>query len=318
LPLPPANGSTGSHTPQQPLSDIIRAGNGSSRTASPESDIAQFLANPSPNTDEPPTVITKAQSGLTPVPSAAPVSTPPPPVVVPVSAAPPSIAGRRLGHFELIEAVGSGGMAAGLKARDTELGRVVALKILPPEAARDPESVTRFKAEARAAAKLDHDNIARVYFCGEDQGLHFIAFEFVEGINLRQVIDRRGPLTASEAVRYMVQVAAGLNHAAERGVVHRDIKPSNILITPDGRAKIVGTTSFGKGTVNRLFQLKDCGQSNCGAIYMSIARWLTPKGEQIEGVGISPDVEVKMTAEQYIDQGDIQLFKAIDILRGNP
>lgn len=239
LPLPPANGSTGSHTPQQPLSDIIRAGNGSSRTASPESDIAQFLANPSPNTDEQPTVITKAQSGLTPVPSAAPVSTPPPPVVVPVSAAPPSIAGRRLGHFELIEAVGSGGMAAVLKARDTELGRVVALKILPPEAARDPESVTRFKAEARAAAKLDHDNIARVYFCGEDQGLHFIAFEFVEGINLRQVIDRRGPLTASEAVRYMVQVAAGLNHAAERGVVHRDIKPSNILITPDGRAKIV-------------------------------------------------------------------------------
>ena len=86
----------------------------------------------------------------------------------------------------------------------------------------------------------------------------------------------------------------------------------------NGRAKIVGTTSFGKGTVNRLFQLKDCGQSNCGAIYMSIARWLTPKGEQIEGVGISPDVEVKMTAEQYIDQGDIQLFKAIDILRGNP
>ena len=72
-------------------------------------------------------------------------------------------------------------MAAVLKARDLELGRIVALKILPPEAARDPENVTRFKQEARAAAKLDHENIARVYFCGEDQGLHFIAFEFVEG-----------------------------------------------------------------------------------------------------------------------------------------
>jgi len=86
----------------------------------------------------------------------------------------------------------------------------------------------------------------------------------------------------------------------------------------NGRAKIVGTTSFGKGTVNRLFQLKDCGQSNCGAIYMSIARWLTPKGEQIEGVGIAPDIEVKMTAEEYIDQGDIQMFKAIEVLRANP
>jgi serine/threonine protein kinase len=139
----------------------------------------------------------------------------------------------------LIEAVGSGGMAAVLKARDTELGRIVALKILPPEAARDPESINRFKQEARAAARLDHDNVARVYFCGEDQGLHFIAFEFVEGINLRQMIDRRGPLTVGECLPYMMQVAAGLNHAAERGVVHRDIKPSNILITPDGRAKIV-------------------------------------------------------------------------------
>jgi serine/threonine protein kinase len=232
-PLPPAAGSTGSHTPEPPLSDIIRAGKGSSRTPSPESDIAQFLANPAPNTDEQPTVITKAQSGVAPNPNT------PPPVVVPVSSPPPSIAGRRLGHFELIEAVGSGGMAAVLKARDTELGRVVALKILPPEAARDPDSVARFKAEARAAAKLDHDNIARVYFCGEDQGLHFIAFEFVEGINLQQMIDRRGQLPAGECVRYMIQVAAGLNHAAKRGVVHRDIKPSNILVTPDGRAKIV-------------------------------------------------------------------------------
>lgn len=130
-------------------------------------------------------------------------------------------------------------MAAVLKARDTQLARIVALKILPPLAARDPESVTRFKQEARAAAALDHENIARVYFCGEDQGLHFIAFEFVEGTNLRQLIDRHGVLPAADCVRYMLQVAAGLNHAAERGVVHRDIKPANIIITPDGRAKIV-------------------------------------------------------------------------------
>lgn len=84
----------------------------------------------------------------------------------------------------------------------------------------------------------------------------------------------------------------------------------------NGRATIVGTRSYGKGTVNRLIPLKNCGQANCGAVYLAVGRWLTPKGEQIEGLGIKPDVEVLMTSQQYIDEGDIQLFKAIDILRG--
>lgn len=147
--------------------------------------------------------------------------------------------GRTLGHFELIEPIGVGGMAAVLRATDLQLGRSVALKILPPEMAVDPENITRFKQEARAAAKLDHENIARVYHCGEDQGLHFIAFEFVEGMDLRTLFNRQGPLSPAQAVTYMLQIAAGLAHAASRGVTHRDIKPSNVLITPEGRAKIV-------------------------------------------------------------------------------
>lgn len=239
-----SQGSTGSHRekPNSSISDILRGGPNLPRPTLAD-DVAAHLLNPPAalpppagnalalpeNTDDSPTVITPSNGS-------APKALPPPPYVV---GEVPSVAGRKLGHFELIEAVGSGGMAAVLKARDLELGRVVALKILPPESAHDPENVTRFKQEARAAARLDHDNVARVYFCGEDQGLHFIAFEFVEGVTLRQMIDRRGPLPAGECVRYMIQVAAGLNHAAERGVVHRDIKPSNILITPDGRAKIV-------------------------------------------------------------------------------
>jgi hypothetical protein len=151
-----------------------------------------------------------------------------------------ALAGRKLGHFELIESVGAGGMAAVLKARDLDLGRIVALKILPPDMAADPENVIRFKQEARAAARLDDENIARVYFCGEDQGLHFIAFEFVEGDNLRQLMTANGgSIPVPDAVALILQVSAGLAHAAERGVVHRDIKPSNILVTPDGRAKIV-------------------------------------------------------------------------------
>src|SRR5713101_8036703 len=147
--------------------------------------------------------------------------------------------GRRLGHFELLEPIGAGGMAAVLRARDTQLDRTVALKILPPEMASNPESILRFHQEARAAAKLDHENIARVFFCGEDQGLHFISFEFVEGETLRAHIQSHGRLSVPDAVNYLAQIAGGLAHAAERGVVHRDIKPSNIIITPNGRAKLV-------------------------------------------------------------------------------
>jgi carboxyl-terminal processing protease len=84
----------------------------------------------------------------------------------------------------------------------------------------------------------------------------------------------------------------------------------------NGRGTIVGTQSYGKGTVNRLIPLKDCGVANCGAMYVAIGRWLTPKGELIEGLGIAPDIELAMTTQEYVDQGDIQLFRAIDVLRG--
>jgi serine/threonine protein kinase len=150
-----------------------------------------------------------------------------------------SLRGRRLAHYELIEPIGVGGMAAVIRARDSHLDRFVALKILPPEMAQQPDNIQRFHQEAKAAAKLDHENIARVFFCGEDQGLHFIAFEFVEGMNLRTMLERRGHVPVGEAVRYILQVATGLEHASTRGVVHRDVKPSNIIITPDGRAKLV-------------------------------------------------------------------------------
>jgi serine/threonine protein kinase len=176
------------------------------------------------DTDESPTVISKSK------PSEA------------IKAASPSFAslrGRKLAHFELLEPIGIGGMAAVLRARDTQLDRFVALKILPPDMAQDAENVRRFHQEARAAARLDHENIARVFYCGEDQRLHFIAFEFVEGVNLRVLLDQRGRLPVAEAVRIILQIATGLEHAASRGVVHRDVKPSNIIISANGRAKLV-------------------------------------------------------------------------------
>lgn len=150
-----------------------------------------------------------------------------------------SPAGCRLGHFLIEEAIGSGGMGAVFRAVDERLQRVVALKVLAPALSRDVGSVQRFLNEARSAARLDHDNIARVYFIGDDQGLHFIAHEFVTGRNVRDIIRESGPLEPADAVNYALQMASALNHTAAAGVVHRDIKPSNIIIAPNGRAKLV-------------------------------------------------------------------------------
>jgi serine/threonine protein kinase len=189
--------------------------------AKPGSSVAEILPAADPS-DNSPTVISANR-----------------PQITSAEAVAQSLQGKQLGHFELQGLIAVGGMARVIQARDLQLGRTVALKILPPEMAVDPENIQRFKQEARLAAQLDHENIARVYFCGEDQGLHFIAFEYVKGVDLRTMLEKNGPLAPGQAVKYMLQVATGLAHAAERGVTHRDIKPSNILVTPEGRAKIV-------------------------------------------------------------------------------
>lgn len=155
----------------------------------------------------------------------------------PVQAA--ASAGLQLGHFQIEARIGAGGMGAVFHAMDTRLQRAVALKILSPSLSRDDAAVQRFRNEARAAARLDHENIARVYFIGEEQGLHFIAFEFITGVNLREFIRERGRIAPNEAVNYVLQIASALRHTSANGVVHRDIKPSNIIITPSGRAKLV-------------------------------------------------------------------------------
>ena len=147
--------------------------------------------------------------------------------------------GDRLGHFDLVEYIGGGGMGRVFRAYDGRLARHVALKILPLDQAADEETRLRFQNEAQSAARLDHENIARVFYVGEDHGLQYIVFEYIEGINIRDLVEREGPLPLAEAISYTLQVADALTHAAERAVVHRDIKPSNILITPDGHVKLI-------------------------------------------------------------------------------
>jgi serine/threonine-protein kinase len=141
--------------------------------------------------------------------------------------------------FVLEAAIGEGGMGTVYRALDTKLERHVALKLLPPDQANDAEIVQRFYQEGRAAAQLDDENIARVYSIGQDGLYHYIAFEYIEGLTVRQRVEAEGVLGVPEAVNIALQIAGALVHASRRGIVHRDIKPSNIILTPHGRAKLV-------------------------------------------------------------------------------
>lgn len=149
-----------------------------------------------------------------------------------------SLEGEQLGHFLLEEFVGGGGMGAVFRGLDTTLGRVVAVKVVSNKST-DEDTLKRFRNEAQSAARLDHPNIARAYYVGEDKGWNYIVFEFIEGVNVRDLVEHGGLCSEAHTVSYGLQITDALAHAAERDVVHRDIKPSNILVMPDGRAKLV-------------------------------------------------------------------------------
>ena len=148
-------------------------------------------------------------------------------------------AGIRLAHFEITSRLGAGGMGAVFKATDLELARDVALKILHPSSSQDASLIARFRNEARACAQLNHDNIARVFYAGSQDGLYFIAYEFASGQTIRDLIIERGRISIEDTVNYAIQVTLALNHIAAAGIVHRDIKPSNIMLTNSGRVKVV-------------------------------------------------------------------------------
>lgn len=171
----------------------------------------------------------------------------------------PDPKGITLDHFVLEERIGIGGMGSVFRAIDERLERVVALKILSPTQAADAGAVMRFRNEAKAAAKLDHDNISRVFYIGEDSGLNFIAFEYVTGTNVRDLIRKYGQLDPAEAINYVLQIAYALKHTSAVGVVHRDIKPSNIIITTSGRAKLVDLGLARKQNADSLNELTVAG-----------------------------------------------------------
>jgi serine/threonine protein kinase len=146
--------------------------------------------------------------------------------------------GTKLGPYEIQAPLGAGGMGEVYRARDTRLGRDVALKILPESFARDSDRLHRFEQEARAVAALNHPNILAVFDIGEHNGVPFLVSELLEGETLRSALDR-GSLSQRKAIDYGVQVAQGLASAHEKAIVHRDVKPENIFVTRDGRIKIL-------------------------------------------------------------------------------
>jgi eukaryotic-like serine/threonine-protein kinase len=146
--------------------------------------------------------------------------------------------GAKLGNYRILEKIGAGGQGTVYKATDTKLGRAVVIKVLPPELTVKEANLKRFEREARLASALDHPNICTIFDLNEIGGVHFIAMQFVEGKNVRELVNGR-PLDLRSALSITVQVADALAAAHGRGIVHRDIKAGNIMVTPTGQVKIL-------------------------------------------------------------------------------
>jgi serine/threonine-protein kinase len=185
-------------------------------------------------------------------------------------------------RYRLLELVGEGGMAMVYRAVDTRLGRTVAVKVLHPQYGRDEPFVQRFQQEAEFAASLgSHPNIVAIYDIGQDDELHYIVMEFVEGRSLKDLIREGAPFPVSEAFAIGQQVAAALDFAHKRGLVHRDVKPQNIMVTPGGIAKV---TDFGIARSVSASQLTRPG------MVIGTVHYISP--EQAQGKGAEPASDI--------------------------
>jgi eukaryotic-like serine/threonine-protein kinase len=148
------------------------------------------------------------------------------------------IAGNKLGPYEILSLIGSGGMGEVYRARDARLSREVAIKVLPAQFSTDPDRLQRFEQEARATGMLNHPNIVAVYDIGTEEGTVYVVSELLSGETLRERLGG-SPIPVRKAIEYSLQIAHGLAAAHDKGIVHRDLKPENIFLTKDGRAKIL-------------------------------------------------------------------------------
>ena len=197
--------------------------------------------------------------------------------------------GTKLGPYEILAPIGAGGMGEVYRAKDTRLGRDVALKILPESFAREPDRLRRFEQEARAVAALNHPNILAVFDVGQQEGSPFLVSELLEGESLRAALEG-GALPQRKTIEYGVQIAYGLAAAHEKGIVHRDLKPENIFVTKDGRIKIL---DFGLAKLAQQAGADDVTLSSphtAAGVVMGTASYMAP--EQVRGEAVDPRTDI--------------------------
>src|SRR5580698_7403696 len=206
----------------------------------------------------------------------------------------PLASGTKLGHYEILSPIGAGSMGEVYRARDTQLDRDVAIKVLPEFVSTDRDRLLRFEREAKSAAALNHPNILAVYQMGTYLGMPYLVSELLEGKTLTETT-RRGPLPLRKVIDYGVQIARGLGAAHEKGIIHRDLKPDNLFVTKDGRVKIL---DFG---LAKLVQPKDS--------LISAAPTLTLPGVAMGTIGYMSPEQVRGLATDH--RTDIFAFGAI-------
>src|ERR1700693_201395 len=147
--------------------------------------------------------------------------------------------GTRLGAYEILSAIGAGGMGEVYRARDSKLGRDVAIKVLPEAFAHDPDRLSRFQREAKMLALLNHPNIATIHGLEQSGGTIYLVMELVPGETLAERVKREGAVPIEEALAISRQITEALEAAHEKGIIHRDLKPANVKLTPEGKVKVL-------------------------------------------------------------------------------
>jgi serine/threonine protein kinase/tetratricopeptide (TPR) repeat protein len=232
----------------------------------------------------------------------------------------PELIGRTLSHYQILAAIGAGGMGEVYRAMDTKLGRDVALKVLPADMARDPQRLMRFQREARAVAALNHPHIVTIFSVEEADGLHFLTMELIEGQPLDRLIPEGG-FPVERIVDIATALAGALSAAHEKGIVHRDLKPANVMLTSDGRVKVL---DFGLAKETQREHSGDTTLATEAGVVMGTPSYMSP--EQVAGEALDCRTDIfslgivlyEMATGRRPFEGRTSAELAVAILRENP